>query len=145
MIGGNKVCRAGVRSVGNLELFRWQLQVRDCLLPRSALSAPAVLACDENFGLERRAPLQMSGAPIPPPRHGQTSSDGGEETRCVEATVYALIPEYHQVRVRDSEGRSYALTRKTRGVDLSSLREGQRVVCTVTVHLPRVVSATAIT
>lgn len=87
----------------------------------------------------------MSDAPIPPHRHGQTGSDGGEETRCVDATVYALIPEFHQVRVRDSEGRSYALTRKTRGIDLSALREGQRVVCAVTVHLPRVVSATAIT
>lgn len=105
--------------------------------------APAVLACDESFGLRFRASLHMSGAAIPPPRHEQTSSDGGEETRCVDATVYALIPEFHQVRVRDSKGRSYVLTRKTRGIDLTSLREGQRVVCTVTVHLPRVVSATA--
>ena len=106
---------------------------------------PAVLAGDQSFGFESRAPLQMSGAPIPPPRRGQASSDGSEETCCVEATVCALIPEYHQVWVRDSEERSYVLTRKTRGIDLSSLREGQRVVCTVTVHLPRVVSATAIT
>ena len=87
----------------------------------------------------------MSGTPNPPPRHGQASSDGSEETWRVEATVYALIPEYHQVWVRDSEERHYVLTRKTRGIDLSSLREGQRVVCTVTVHIPRVMSATAIT
>ena len=39
VFGGNKVCRAGIRSVGNLELFRGQLQVRDCLLPRPATSA----------------------------------------------------------------------------------------------------------
>jgi hypothetical protein len=66
---------------------------------------------------------------------------GDEETRRVEATVVALIPRYQQVKVRDKAGHVYALTRQTTGVDLSELREGQRVVCTVTRRLPRVLSA----
>jgi hypothetical protein len=67
-----------------------------------------------------------------------------QETRTVEAVVVALIPEYHQVGIRDDEGHLYALTRGTRGVDLADLREGQRVVCTVTRKLPRVLAAAAI-
>jgi hypothetical protein len=58
--------------------------------------------------------------------------------------VIALIPQFHQVKVRDSEGRVYALTRKTQGVDLSNLREGQRLTCTVTRRLARVLSATPV-
>lgn len=65
------------------------------------------------------------------------------ETRRVETVVVALIPEYHQVKVRDGDGHLYALTRKTQGVDLGALCEGQRVVCTVTRKLPRVLTAAA--
>jgi hypothetical protein len=68
-----------------------------------------------------------------------------QETRRVEAVVVALIPEYHQVKIRDDEGHFYALTRQTPGVELAKLREGQRIVCTVTRKLPRVLAATAIT
>lgn len=66
-------------------------------------------------------------------------------TRQVEATVIALVPEYHQVKVRDAGGHIYALTRKTDGIDLGSLHEGQRIVCTVTRKLPRVLTATTVT
>jgi hypothetical protein len=65
-----------------------------------------------------------------------------DQTREVDAVVFALVPEYHQVKVRDPEGRVYALTPKTEGVRLADLREGQRVVCTVTRRLPRVLRAT---
>ena len=82
------------------------------------------------------------------PRRERTGSeDEGEgegETRRVETVVVALIPEYHQVKVRDVDGHLYALTRKTQGVDLASLHEGQRVVCTVTRKLPRVLTAAAV-
>jgi hypothetical protein len=47
-------------------------------------------------------------------------------------------------KVRDGDGHLYALTGKTQGVDLASLHEGQRVVCTVTRKLPRVLTAAAI-
>jgi hypothetical protein len=70
-------------------------------------------------------------------------SDGGA-TRVVETVVVALVPEYRQVKVRDREGRLYALTSKTAGVELAELHEGQRVVCTVTRKLPRVLTAAAI-
>lgn len=65
-------------------------------------------------------------------------------TRLIEAVVVALVPEYHQVMVRDDDGHLYALTRKTQGIDLAALREGQRVVCTVTRKLPRVLTAAAV-
>jgi hypothetical protein len=74
----------------------------------------------------------------------QHASLGGEETRKVETVVVALIPEYEQVKVRDSDGHVYALTPMTRGLDLLTLREGQRVVCTVTRTLPRVLCAEAV-
>ena len=72
---------------------------------------------------------------------GSPSEDG---TRVVETVVFALVPEYHQVKVRDGEGHVYALTRKTAGVELGSLQEGQRVVCKVTREFPRVLAAAAV-
>ena len=76
-------------------------------------------------------------------RDSVKAADAGE-TRSVEAIVVALIPEYHQVKVQDTEGHIYALTRKTVGVHLSDLHEGQRVLCTITRRLPRVLSAAAL-
>lgn len=73
-----------------------------------------------------------------------SKTDDAGDTRCAEVIVVALIPEYHQVKVRDQEGHIYALTRKTIGVHLSDLREGQRVLCTVTRCLPRVLSVAAL-
>jgi hypothetical protein len=78
-----------------------------------------------------------------PPRKLKSSQDEGDTLR-IEAVVVALIPEYQQVKVRDGEGHLYALTRKTQGVDLASLHEGQRVVCTVTRNPPRVLTAAAV-
>lgn len=77
-----------------------------------------------------------------PPRDRIDPVDDGQ-TRRVETIVVALIPEYHQVKVRDGDGHLHALTRKTLGVDLAALREGQRVVCMVTGAPSRVLSATA--
>ena len=65
-------------------------------------------------------------------------------TREVETVVVAVIPEYNQVQVEDLLGHRYAITRKTQGIDMSTLREDQRVECTVTVHLPRVLRAMAL-
>jgi len=79
-----------------------------------------------------------------PVRRDQSGSLGGDETRQVETVVFALIPEFDQVKVRDGEGHIYALTRRTQGVDLHALHEGQRVRCTVTNKLPRVLSAEAV-
>ena len=75
-------------------------------------------------------------------QHPSTIHDDG--TRQIDAVVFALVPEFHQVKVRDCEGHIYALTRKTEGVDLAALREGQNVRCTVTRKLPRVLRAEAI-
>lgn len=78
------------------------------------------------------------------PRREHTSSENAGETRRVETVVVALIPQFHQVKVRDGDGHLYALTRKTQGVDLAALHEGQRVVCTMTRKLPRVLTAAAV-
>lgn len=93
---------------------------------------------------ERPMHLQMNYSFSLNPRRERTGSEDVGETRRVETVVVALIPEYHQVKVRDDDGRLYALTRKTQGVDLASLHEGQRVVCTVTRKLPRVLTAAAV-
>jgi uncharacterized membrane protein YjjP (DUF1212 family) len=77
-------------------------------------------------------------------RRPRPGSEGAGETRLVEAVVVALIPKYNQVKVRDDDGHLYALTRKTQGVDMASLHEGQRIVCTVTHKLPRVLTAAAV-
>lgn len=61
----------------------------------------------------------------------------------METVVFALIPEFEQVKVRAREGQVYTLTRRTRGVDLRALHEGARVVCTVTLRLPGVLNAEA--
>ena len=76
---------------------------------------------------------------------GQQSGFAGDDgTVQVEAVVLALIPAYHQVKVRDAAGHLYTLTHKTLGVDLASLREGQHVLCTVTRRLPRVLIAAVV-
>jgi len=93
---------------------------------------------------ERPMNLQMNYAFSLPRRIEQSGSLGGEETRKVETVVFALIPEFEQVKVRDDAGHIYALTPMTRGVDLLALHEGQRIVCTVTRRLPRVLSAEAV-
>lgn len=63
----------------------------------------------------------------------------------VEGSVDALIPEFGQVELVDSEGQSFAITEHTQGVDWSSLHEGQRLRCRVRgVLTPRVLSATVL-
>jgi len=63
-----------------------------------------------------------------------------EETCDVQTVVVATIPEFGQVKVRDEQGHLYALTPSV--IDILSLKEGDRVLCTVTRHLPRVLKAT---
>ncbi len=57
--------------------------------------------------------------------------------------MVALIPEFRQALVEDISGNRYALTRKTLGVDIERLKEGQRVTCTVSPAPSRVLAATA--
>lgn len=89
-------------------------------------------------------PFQTTHAGHGAPRVERPSAADSGDTHSVEAVVVALIPQYHQVQVRDREGDLYALTRKTQGIDLTGLHEGQRVVCTVTNVLPRVLAAAAV-
>lgn len=57
--------------------------------------------------------------------------DNQEPCSTVQATVFALIPEFNQVRVESSDGRQYAITAKTVGVDFDELQVGQRLQLTV--------------
>lgn len=75
--------------------------------------------------------------------HAKESPSAGE-TREVRATVIALIPRYHQAKIRSEDGHLYSITESTQGVRLNALREGQRLRCTVTPRLPRVVLAEVI-
>jgi hypothetical protein len=93
---------------------------------------------------DRPLNLQVNDAFSPAQPTERAGSRGEGETREVETVVFALIPEFEQVKVRDNAGHVYALTPMTRGVDLLALREGQRIVCTVTHRLPRVLSAKAV-
>jgi hypothetical protein len=61
--------------------------------------------------------------------------------REVQTAVFAVIPEFHLVKVRAEDGFEYSLTRATPGVDLSTLRPGDQVRCVVSRRLPRVISA----
>jgi hypothetical protein len=62
----------------------------------------------------------------------------------LRGTVTVLIPEYRQVHLETADGRGLALTAKTTGIDLSSLRVGQTVECVVTLAQPRVLQARAL-
>ena len=62
--------------------------------------------------------------------------------RTVKATVFAVLSDFRQVRVKTADGYQYAITENTPGVDWSTLKKGQRVVCTVTTSLlPMVLEA----
>ena len=74
----------------------------------------------------------------------QSDASDAEETQLVEVTVLAVILEFDQVLAEDAKGNRYAITRRTKGIELDLLREGQRITCRVTVKLPRVLSATLV-
>ena len=112
--------------------------------PPGELVAPPLRNCYKGTMAERPMHLQTNYSFSLNSRRERTSSEDAGETRRVETVVVALIPQYHQVKVRDGDGHLYALTRKTQGVDLAALHEGQRVVCTVTRKLPRVLTAAAV-
>jgi hypothetical protein len=67
-----------------------------------------------------------------------TADSNESEVLC---TVIAVIPELMQARVMTTNGFRYALTRKTPGINVTELVEGQQVACTVSIRLPRVLSA----
>ena len=62
------------------------------------------------------------------------------EPQWVYLEIIAMIPEFHQVKVRSGTGNIYALTRHTDGYDITRCREGELVRCLVTTRpdLPRV-------
>lgn len=71
------------------------------------------------------------------------STANDEETRFLETVVIALVPEIRLVVVTDAEGRHYAITRRTQGVDCTSLQEGKKILCEVSARTGVVVSAKA--
>lgn len=67
-----------------------------------------------------------------------------EAVRELVAKVVAVLPEFHQARLRDDSGFEYSITDMTAGVSPGDLHEGQVLRCVVTVELPRVISASVI-
>ena len=94
--------------------------------PPGELVAPPLRNCYKGTMAERPMHLQTNYSFSLNPRRERTSSEDAGETRRVETVVVALIPEYHQVKVRDGDGHLYALTRKTQGVDLVKLSVSNR-------------------
>ena len=68
------------------------------------------------------------------------SFDDGEALT-VQAKVIAVFPEVSQARALDQEGMEYALTRKTPGINVKDLHEGQQLSCRVEPDLRRVLYA----
>lgn len=62
----------------------------------------------------------------------------------VQAKVVTVIPELSQVKVLTDAWRRYSLTRNTPGIDLGNLQVGERVQCTMSIRLPRVLAARAL-
>lgn len=79
-----------------------------------------------------------------PTHRGRNMGEKSGDQHEVEVVVLALVPEFHQVVVKTTDGTRYVLNRHTPGVDLLKLREGQRLLCKVTRRLPRVLNAQAI-
>lgn len=67
-----------------------------------------------------------------------------EPTADIQATVLVLVAEFGLAKVQGDDGRHYSVTRHTAGVRVADLQEGQRLQCTVTLKLPRVLHAKVI-
>ena len=74
--------------------------------------------------------LEVTSEARPPHSAGVRWND---EVRRIKATVIALIAGGQRAILQAEDGRVYAVTGRTIGVDLSALREGQCIACTVTV------------
>lgn len=61
--------------------------------------------------------------------------------RAVATVVVECIPQFDQVIVESREGFRYAITSRTEGLAMASLREGMKILCYVTTRLPRVMRA----
>lgn len=84
----------------------------------------------EDFHHPPASPQAAAGVPVL----------GGEaEAYEVDVTVrVSLFPEVRQVRMCTDDGFEYAITPATPGVEVESLRQGQRLRCLVTPRLARV-------
>jgi hypothetical protein len=67
-----------------------------------------------------------------------------EEVLELDAQVVVLWPQFNQVWLETREGNQLAITDKTEGVRVNSLREGQWLHLTITKELPRVLHASVI-
>ncbi|WP_148280141.1 hypothetical protein [Rubrivivax gelatinosus] len=99
-------------------------------LPEGELGYPAVIIENQT---NRSTPSTIETTPR-------------ESHLTIEVTVIAnLFDEIEQARANDDTGRQYVITPETPGVDVRSLREGQRLRCTIlNTRLPKIIRATVI-
>ena len=64
-----------------------------------------------------------------------------EEVRIVECEVYATVEEYKVAYLRDDGNFGYVFNKKTPGINVLEVKEGQRYRCAVTKKLGIVRSA----
>ena len=75
-------------------------------------------------------------------RDGRPEAAAGVRVR---GTVFALIPEYSQAKVRTSNGDQLSITRRTAGVPFEQLSDGQDVELTISADaFPRVLSVSIV-
>lgn len=87
----------------------------------------------------------LSELPSWPAHDAFTTTTCVVKTRLVTAKVVAVLTELKQVRVETDDGRQYAITENTPGINWRLLNQGQWVECVVTTSaLPRVLEARAL-
>lgn len=59
----------------------------------------------------------------------------------VKVRVDAVLAPLHQAVVIAEDGRQFSITRKTPGLSVDELVEGQRLMCRIAVDLPKVLEA----
>jgi hypothetical protein len=74
-------------------------------------------------------------------RHDEAVPAESADVDHLRGEVVALLPEFGMVHVRTDKGRVLAVTAHTKGIDVGTLQRGQRLECTVTRVLPRVLDA----
>lgn len=86
------------------------------------------------FGLARSLSVKHASA------LGKPGAEGGSAAR-IELRVVGVFPQMHQAVLRSMDGLQYTVTRKTLGVQVHELREGQQLSCVVAQDVPKILEA----
>ncbi len=91
------------------------------------------------FGQGREMSITSRQAPS-----GLNAVDAGRRTtpsETLDVVVQVVLTPIHQATVKSKDGRQFSITRKTPGLKVDALVEGQRIRCTVAADAPKVLHA----